>query len=158
MPSNTKVRTPETACAWTRVALSRLCRAYWYPLYAFVRRLGYNPHDAEDATQGFFADLLERQALDAVDQSKGRFRSFLMAAMKNFLSHQRERARAQKRGGGEALLTLDAVEAEERYQLEPADTASPDKLFDRRWALTVLEHAREALVAVGVVERARDVL
>jgi RNA polymerase sigma factor (sigma-70 family) len=126
-------------------ALSRLCQAYWYPLYAFVRRLGYTPHDAEDATQGFFADLMRREALDSVDQAKGRFRSFLMAAMKNFLAHQRERAHAQKRGGGQVLQALDATDVEQRYLLEPADTASPDKLFDRRWALTVLDRARAAL-------------
>jgi RNA polymerase sigma-70 factor (ECF subfamily) len=128
-----------------RVALSRLCSTYWYPLYAFARRMGLSAHDAEDATQGCLAHLLRSDGLANVAREKGRFRSFLLAALKNHLSHERERAAAAKRGGGERLLELDALAAEERYALEPADGLSPDRLFDRRWALTVLDQAQDRL-------------
>jgi RNA polymerase sigma factor (sigma-70 family) len=122
-------------------ALAELCSMYWYPLYTFLRRSGRSPHDAEDLTQGFLSDLIERSALGSVDPVKGRFRSFLIASLKNFLSHERDRAHALKRGGGAPLVELDALEAEERYAMEPSHTLSPDRLFDRRWALTVLERA-----------------
>ncbi|MGV3531604.1 MAG: RNA polymerase sigma factor [Chthoniobacteraceae bacterium] len=114
---------------------------YWYPLYTFLRRSGHSPHDAEDLTQAFLSDLIERSALVSVDPVKGRFRSFLIASLKNFLSHERERARALKRGGGVPLVELDALAAEERYAMEPSHALTPDRLFDRRWALTVLERA-----------------
>jgi RNA polymerase sigma-70 factor (ECF subfamily) len=120
-------------------ALAKLCRAYWYPLYAFVRRQGHGPHDAQDLTQGFFARLLEKQDLAAVDRSKGRFRSFLLAAMKHFLANEWDRARAQKRGGGIALISIDDAEAEGRYAHEPAEQSTAEQLFDRRWALTLLD-------------------
>jgi RNA polymerase sigma-70 factor (ECF subfamily) len=107
--------------------------------------MGLSPHDAEDATQGFFADLLERAALRRTDRGKGKFRSFLLASFKNFLSHDRERLNARKRGGGVATIALDAVHAEERYALEPVDDLSPDKLYDRRWAHVLLERAQERL-------------
>jgi RNA polymerase sigma-70 factor (ECF subfamily) len=126
-------------------ALEKLCRAYWYPLYAFVRRTGLSPHDAEDATQGFFMHLIGNRALETVDQQRGTFRNFMLASLKNFMSHQRERAGAQKRGGGQLPVALDAHSAEERYALEPQDSLSPDRLYDRRWALTLLERTQQRL-------------
>lgn len=139
-----------------RDALGKLCAAYWYPLYAFVRRGGKSPHDAQDLTQGFFARLLEKNWLDAVDQSRGRFRSWLLAAMKHFLANEWDKSRARKRGGGHALIPLDAEDAESRYAHEPADTATADKLFDRRWALTLLDQVlarlRAEFIAVGKVK------
>ena len=122
-------------------ALATLCRAYWYPLYAFLRRQGLSTHDAEDVTQGFFAHLLGKSALTHVDPAKGRFRTFLLASLKHFLADERDRADAQKRGGGQANISLDACDAEERYALEPCDDFSPDRLFDRRWAIAVTEQA-----------------
>ena len=120
-------------------ALATLCRAYWYPLYAFVRRQGYSPHDAEDLTQGFFAHLLEQHRVGQARREKGRFRSFLLAALRNFLADQRDKAMAQKRGGTATMISLDAERAEERYHLEPADERDPEKLYERQWALTVLD-------------------
>lgn len=122
-----------------REALARLCQIYWYPLYAFVRRQGHTPHDAQDLTQEFFARLLEKDYLGGVDRSKGRFRSFLLAALKHFLSKEWARAKALKRGGGHAPAPLDATGAENRYRCEPQDNATPEKLFERRWALTLLD-------------------
>jgi RNA polymerase sigma-70 factor (ECF subfamily) len=121
------------------LALASLCATYWYPLYAFVRRRGLSPHEAEDLTQEFFCQFLERNALSGVRPAAGKFRSFLLACLKNFLSNERERARAQRRGGGRALLSLDTVDAERRYLLEPADQLTPDAVFERRWAFAVLE-------------------
>jgi RNA polymerase sigma factor (sigma-70 family) len=126
-------------------AIAELCERYWEPLYAFARRGGLTPEDAEDAVQGFFAEFLGRAAFDRVDRDKGKFRSFLLAAFKNFLSHTRDRENAEKRGGGVAPARLDASEAEERYALEPADELSPDKLYDRRWAHVLLERAQARL-------------
>ena len=126
-------------------AIAELCERYWEPLYAFARRTGQMPEDAEDAVQGFFADLLERSAFQRVDRAKGKFRSFLLASFKNFLSHERERQRAEKRGGGTALVHLDAHDAEERYALERSDNLSPDKLYDRRWARVLLDRAQARL-------------
>src|SRR2546430_7258053 len=137
-------------------ALEKLCRAYWYPLYAFIRRCGYDSHGAQDLTQGFFTRLLEKNYLAQADRQKGRFRSFLLAALKHFLSDEQDKARAQKRGGGQALISLDEQTAEGRYRLEPADVMSAEKLFERRWALTLLEQARSRLreeyVAAGKAE------
>lgn len=127
-----------------RAALETLCRTYWYPLYAFVRRFGHSPHDAEDLVQSFFAQCLEKDYLRAADREKGRFRSFLLTALKRFLANESERARARKRGGGHQLISLDA---EERYALEPAHQLSADKLFERRWALTLLEKVLNRLQA-----------
>jgi RNA polymerase sigma factor (sigma-70 family) len=121
-----------------RNALERLCQAYWYPLYAYVRRRGYSPEDAKDLTQEFFARLLERQSLAKADPNRGRFRSFLLGAMVHFLADEWAKARAQKRGGGKPVLSLDWVAAEQRYDLEPADHATPDKAFDRQWATALL--------------------
>lgn len=134
-----------------RAALARLCQTYWFPLYAYVRRRGNSPHDAQDLTQEFFARLLERQSLASADPACGRFRSFLLTAMNHFLIHEWHKAQAKKRGGGQAI-SLDLAAAEERFDLEPADQATPDKIFDREWALTLLhevlnrlevEHRRE---------------
>ena len=123
-----------------RQALETLCRHYWYPLYAFVRRLGYSPHDAEDLVQSFFARCLEKNYLEAADRTKGRFRSFLLMALKRFLANEWDKARARKRGGGIPPIALDALNAEARYEYEPTDQKSADHLFERRWALTLLEN------------------
>lgn len=120
-------------------ALAQLCQTYWYPLYAFVRRQGYHAHDAQDLTQAFFARLLEKHALGHVDRAKGTFRSFLLASLKNFLANEWDKDRAQKRGGGHKIFSLDRDSAESRYGLEPSHDLSADKVFERRWALTLLE-------------------
>jgi RNA polymerase sigma-70 factor (ECF subfamily) len=130
-----------------RDALEILCTTYWYPLYAFLRRAGRSPHDAQDLTQGFFAHLLGKGGLGTVERAKGRFRTFLLASLKNFLADELDRAQAQKRGGGHCAISLDAVDAEERYAVEPRDELSPDRLFDRRWAVTVIEQALAKLGA-----------
>ena len=122
-------------------ALERLCRLYWYPLYAHVRRRGYGEADAKDLTQGFFAHLLERQAFQRAAPARGRFRSFLLSALNYFLSDMRDRSEAQKRGGGAIIISIDAEAAEERYALEPVDGRSPDKIFERRWAMALLDQA-----------------
>ncbi len=124
-----------------REALSQLCQVYWYPLYAYVRRRGYPPPDAEDLTQSFFARLLEDQELAAADPARGRFRSFLLVRLNHFLADAWDRDRAQKRGGGAGLISWDGISAESRYQLEPLDLRSPDRLYEKRWAMTVLERA-----------------
>jgi RNA polymerase sigma-70 factor (ECF subfamily) len=128
-----------------RRALEHLCETYWYPLYAFVRREGHGADDAQDLTQEFFARLLEKNWLDAVDREKGKFRSFLLAAMRHFLANEWDRANRLKRGGGQAVLSLDAESAEARYALEPADRMTADRIFERRWALTLLEQVLERL-------------
>jgi RNA polymerase sigma-70 factor (ECF subfamily) len=132
--------TPEAAAA-----LERLGRTYWYPLYAYVRREGHSPPDAQDLTQEFFARLLARHSLARVAPEKGKFRSFLLASMRHFLSDQRERARTAKRGGGAVILSLDAQEAEDRYRLEPIDRLDAEKIYERRWAMTLLEQALKRL-------------
>ena len=126
-------------------ALARLCNVYWFPLYAFIRRQGHNPADAEDLTQAFFARFLEKDYVKDVDQRKGKFRSFLLASLKHFLADQWDRSQAEKRGGGMALISLDAQTAETRYLLEPRDNLAPDRIFERRWALTLLEQAMARL-------------
>ena len=126
-------------------ALEKLCRIYWFPLYAFARREGYSPEDAQDAIQAFFARLLEKQYLAQVEPKKGKFRSFLLAALRHFLSDQRDRARAVKRGGHAVHISLDAQEAEVRYRLEPVDRMDAEKIFERRWAMTLLEQALNRL-------------
>jgi len=122
-------------------ALERLCRTYWYPLYAFVRRQGHEACEAEDLTQEFFARLLAKEYFGRADPALGRFRNFLLACLKHFLSEQRRHARRLKRGGGQTLISWDSQTAEERYQSEPADPITPEKVYDRRWALTLLEKA-----------------
>jgi RNA polymerase sigma factor (sigma-70 family) len=128
-----------------REALAGLCSSYWYPLYAFVRHQGASPQEAEDLTQEFFLRFLERNSLSGVQPGAGRFRSFLLACLKNFLSNERERAHAQRRGGGRALVALDGGDAETRYALEPADHRTPEVVFERRWAFAVLERTLKEL-------------
>jgi RNA polymerase sigma-70 factor (ECF subfamily) len=130
-----------------KVALEELCRTYWYPLYAYVRRHGHSREDAEDLTQGFFARLLEKNYLEGITNDKGKFRAFLLVALKRFLANEWDRANRQKRGGGVAPLSLDWQDAEARYQINPAHDLSPDKLYDRAWAVIVLER---------VITRLRD--
>src|SRR5512136_1055726 len=120
-------------------ALEALCRAYWFPLYAFVRRQGHTPSDAEDLTQDFFARLLAKEYLQAADRDKGRFRTFLRVALKRFLANEWDRARRLKRGGGNTPLPLDTTAAEQRYQAEGSDALPPDRLYERRWARAMLE-------------------
>jgi DNA-directed RNA polymerase specialized sigma24 family protein len=123
-----------------QAALEKLCRTYWYPLYCYIRRRGYSHEDAQDLTQGFLLRWLESKSFARADASKGRLRSFLLAGLNHFLSDERDRASAQKRGGGRATLSLmDTQAADERYRLEPVDERSPEKLFERRWALTLLD-------------------
>jgi RNA polymerase sigma factor (sigma-70 family) len=126
-------------------ALAKLCQTYWYPLYAYVRRRGFSPHDAEDLTQGFFAQLLQANSLANVRREKGRFRGFLLAALNHFVANEWDRARARKRGGGKAAISLDAESAESRYKLEPADTLTAERIYERRWALTLLDTVLQQL-------------
>lgn len=131
--------------AAAREALSRLCSTYWYPLYAFIRRSGLAPHEAEDLTQEFFYRFLERHALGSVQPAAGKFRSFLLVCLKHFLANEREKAGAQRRGGGQSLISLDATDAETRYSLEPPDSRTPEAVFERRWAFAVLERTMNNL-------------
>ena len=126
-------------------ALDQLCRIYWFPLYAWVRRQGHSAHDAQDLIQGFFARLLEHKDLAAVDPARGKFRSFLLAALKHYVANERDRALAWKRGGRHELVSLELDTAESRYGAEPVDRLSADLLYDRRWALTVLEQVMARL-------------
>jgi RNA polymerase sigma factor (sigma-70 family) len=128
-----------------QAALAELCQIYWYPLYAFARWRGHSPNDSEDLTQGFFLHLLEHRALTHVDRLKGKFRSFLLASFQNYISVEAHRAQCLKRGGKQRFVTLDSGGAENRYRLEPADNLSPEKIFDARWAMTLLDHAMTQL-------------
>jgi RNA polymerase sigma-70 factor (ECF subfamily) len=136
----------QRAAPEANAALEELCRTYWYPLYAYVRRRGNSREDAEDLTQAFFARLLEKDYLEGVTSERGKFRAFLLMAIKRFLANEWDRAHAQKRGSA-APLSLDWQDAESRYQIDPADNLSPDKLYDRSWAVTMLER---------VITRLRD--
>ena len=127
-----------------REALAQLCRTYWFPLYAYARRRGHSPADAEDLTQGFFARLLELNSLADVRREKGKFRAFLLAAMNHYLADEWDRASAQKRDA-QRTISLDAQSAETRYGHEPADTVTPERLFERQWALTLLETVLQRL-------------
>lgn len=137
-------------------ALDKLCRTYWYPLYAYVRRRGYGPADAQDFTQEFFAHLLRKNYPAQADQAIGKFRSFLLLRLNHFLADKYDRAHTQKRGGGQIFLALDEETGEERYRLEVPDDLSPEKVFERRWAQTILEqalsHLREEFEADGKAE------
>jgi RNA polymerase sigma-70 factor (ECF subfamily) len=137
-------------------ALEKLCRTYWYPLYIYVRRQGEDDESAKDLTQGFFARLLEKNYLAQVQRERGKFRSFLLAALKHFLADEWDKVRAQKRGGGQPIISLDDTMSEDRYRLEPVDAMDAEKLFERRWALTLLEQARvrvrEEYVKAGKAE------
>jgi len=128
-------------------AMAQLCRTYWYPLYAYMRRKGYDSHEAQDLTQEFFARLLARNYLNIADRNRGKFRSFLLGSLEHFLAREWTKAHAQKRGGGNVIFSLDEVDAENRYLLESAPELAPDKIFDRRWATTLLEQALERLRA-----------
>jgi RNA polymerase sigma-70 factor (ECF subfamily) len=124
-----------------RNALESLCETYWYPLYAYVRHQGCAPEEARDLTQGFFSELCENETLRDADPSTGRFRSFLLTCLKHFLSHERDKANALKRGGGTSPISLDAAAAEKRYDQEPSGGLTPEEVFERRWALTVVERS-----------------
>ncbi len=132
-------------------ALEKLCRTYWRPLYGFVRRRGVRPEEAKDLTQGFFALLLERRDFDAVRKEKGRLRSYLLTSLKHFLTNERNRAMAIKRGKGQQLIPLEDWHERERAGYEPADTLAADQIYERRWALTVLD---EVLARLGDEYRA----
>jgi RNA polymerase sigma-70 factor (ECF subfamily) len=145
------------ACSSTipgaREALEKLCSGYWYPLYAYVQRRGYDTHEAQDLTQEFFTCFLASDALGTVNQEKGRFRSFLLAAMNHFLTNEWKRSQTLKRGAGITLLSFDKATAEESYRLEPTTELTPEKLYERRWTLTLLDHVlgrlREEYVIAG---------
>lgn len=126
-------------------ALEKLCRTYWYPLYVYLRRQGYGPHDAQDLTQGFLARFLEKGYLQDVDRTKGKFRSFLLASMKHYLANEWDRTQAQKRGGQYQLISWDQDEIERRYGQEPAAIQTAEKLYERRWATTLLETVLQKL-------------
>ena len=131
--------------AKSRQALAALCERYWYPLYAFIRRQGYEPDQARDLTQEFFVRLLEKNYVGQADHQRGKFRTFLLAAVKHFLFNEADRAAAKKRGGGYAILSVELGTAEESYQLEPRHDVTPDKIFERNWAVTLLETTTDRL-------------
>ncbi len=148
------VRAAETGTAEGEAALEELCRTYWTPLYEFARRRGSTPLDAEDLTQGFFADLLARGAVARADAARGRFRTFLLTAFQNFAAHERDRSGRLKRGGGRTILSIQAIEeAEGQLREEPASTETPETLFDRKWAANLVDQAMAAVareyVALG---------
>lgn len=136
-----------------RTALGGLCQTYWYPLYAYIRRRGHPAHDAQDLTQEFFAQLLERRSLASANPQRGRFRTFLLTALNHFLANEWHKARTGRRGGGNPILSLDWAGAEQRFDLEPADRRSPDKLFEKQWALTLLSEVLNRLEAEYQQER-----
>lgn len=131
----------------SRAALENLCRTYWYPLYAFARRQGHKPHDAEDLVQGFLSQCIEHGYLAVAEESKGRFRSFLLIMFKRFLANDWRRSTARKRGGGASPVELDALTAEQRYAVEPPDTLTPEQMYERRWAMTLLDAVLSRLEA-----------
>lgn len=145
----------------SREALESLCRAYWFPIYAFIRRQGHTPPDAQDLTQGFFVRLLAGHSIARADPQLGRFRTFLLGALKHFLADAQRKADAWKRGGGVEIISFEQAQAEERYQLEPVDDRTPDKIFEQRWTVVLLEAAaarlREEFRAAGK-ERQFEVL
>ena len=129
----------------SREALETLCRTYWYPVYAFVRRQGFDAEDARDLTQAYFASLLEKEYLDDYEPSRGRFRVFLRTSVRHFLSKERDKRMAVRRGGETQILSLDTSDVEGRYSLEPADRSTPEEMFERRWTLTILERVLDQL-------------
>ena len=131
----------------SREALARLCEAYWFPLYAFIRKQGSSPEDAADLTQGYLVRLLDKSVLSQVTPGAGRFRSFLFASVKHYLANERDRDHARKRGGGMSFVPLDTRDAEEKYAFEPSDDLTPERVFERKWATTVLERAMARLRA-----------
>ncbi len=140
----------------SQAALATLCQTYWYPLYAYVRRRGYSPEDAQDLTQSYFASLLEKKYLDRADRERGRFRTFLLSSLENFLNNAWDRASAQKRGGGQRNISWDERDAEGRYLNEPVDKMTPERIFEKRWAATLLESVlkkmREEFLVSGKAE------
>jgi RNA polymerase sigma-70 factor (ECF subfamily) len=155
----------QDANANSQEALAQLCSMYWYPLYAYVRRRGFNPTEAEDLTQGFFARLLEQNIVKGADPARGRFRAYLLGALRHFLSNEWSREHTIKRGGGRKLIPLDLDDAERRYRLEPAHELTPEKIYERGWALTLLDRVvadlREQFVREGkghIFERLRGSL
>ncbi len=134
------------------MALEELCRTYWYPLYVYVRRQTPTREDAEDLTQAFFVRFLEKNYLAGLNSERGRFRAFLLAALKHFLANEWDRANSQKRGGGIPTVPLDWQNADTRYQIDPPDNLSPDKLYDRAWAVTVLERVLTRLRGESTAE------
>lgn len=139
------VRAGDRQSEQSRAALEHLCQDYWYPLYAFLRRKGLKPGDAEELTQSFFAHLLDRDRLQLADQTRGRFRSFLLRSLENFMIQDWRKKAAKKRGGDKVHLQLDFEDADRRYSLEPADQLTPERLFDRKWAIRILEQVIEQL-------------
>jgi DNA-directed RNA polymerase specialized sigma24 family protein len=141
----------------SREALARLCQAYWHPVYAFIRRSGYDQDQSQDLCQGFFAVLIEKNYLLDADRERGRFRSFLLTAVKHFLANERDRANALKRGGGQVSVSIDVVEAERHYAPTAVEEATPESLFERRWALSVMERVmvklRAAFTAKGKADQ-----
>lgn len=137
----------DTSVPGAREALEKLCRTYWYPLYAFVRYAGRRPEEAQDLTQSFFAYMLQSRLISKADPEAGRFRFFLLTSLKHFLAHEHERAAALKRGGGTFILSFDQLDPEQRCALEPADLATPEQIYDRRWAMQQVENALAALKA-----------
>ena len=129
----------------SREALEALCRIYWFPIYAFIRRQGHSPHDAQDLTQEFFARLLMSNSIARADQRLGKFRTFLLGALKHFLTDEQRKSDAWKRGGREQIVSFQQAEAEQRYELEPVDDRTPDKVFDQRWMIVLLETAAARL-------------
>jgi RNA polymerase sigma-70 factor (ECF subfamily) len=140
-----------------QAALEQLCANYWHPIYFYVRRQGHGPADAQDLTQEFFARLLARNDLAAVDRSKGRFRSFLLASLKHFLANEWDKAKALKRGGGQVPLSIDASAAESSYGFEPVENITPDKLYERRWALSLLQQVMAQLKSEYTREQKAEV-
>ncbi len=128
-----------------RKALEDLCRAYWYPLYAFVRRLGHSPEDAKDLAQGFFSSLLSHRGFASASPERGRLRTFLLTSLKSFIRDEWRKQQAEKRGGGLITLSFDEVVAEERYALEPVDALTPEDIYNKQWVLALLDHAVERL-------------
>lgn len=138
-------------------AMERLCRTYWYPLYVFVRRKGHSHEDASDLTQAFFARFLEKRYLKSVDANLGKFRTFLLTSMTHFLANEWDKSQAQRRGGGARIISLDEVAADERYQHEPVNHTTPETLFERRWAQTVMGVVLDRL-AVETEEKRFEIL
>jgi RNA polymerase sigma-70 factor (ECF subfamily) len=143
----------KTVSPQSRAALEKLCQAYWYPAYAYLRRCGHAPHDAQDLTQDFFARLLEGNSLEDVSPEKGRFRSFFLAALKYARANEFERANALKRGSGQEIISLDDELAEEQFQREPASALSPEQFFEKQWATALLARGLARLRADYAAER-----
>lgn len=139
------LRAGDRSDARSQEALASLCEAYWYPLYYFVRRQGFPPDPALDLTQGFFAELIEKKIMDAARPERGRFRSFLLAALLRYIGHERRKEQALKRGGGRWVLSFDTEDAEGRYRMEPVEHETPERAYERRWALAVIGRAQDRL-------------